>query len=147
MKSYKVTTNRVFHGMERWKFVVRLLKYYFEIILSTSQLLIPLLINYLCQSVFKSINMSFDDSRVFRRVNRIVLIPSISRTDRSKLWKCSENIGDFPHILDCPRCFSMKTHLPQDQLLGCVQKYSNSIHGYRRNCHGCYWQNPIISST
>lgn len=25
--------------------------------------------------------------------------------------------------------------------------YSNSIRGYLRNCRGCYWQNPIISST
>jgi len=30
-----VTTNRVFHKMERWKFAVRTQKYYLEIVLST----------------------------------------------------------------------------------------------------------------
>lgn len=30
---------------------------------------------------------------------------------------------------------------------GLCPEYSNSVRGYQCNCHGCYWQNPIIAST
>jgi len=61
-----VTTNRVFHEMERWKFAVRTRKYYLEIVFSA---LLQLLIMYKQISLrFKSVNILFNDSRIFRWV-------------------------------------------------------------------------------
>lgn len=121
-------------------------KYYLKILprnrsLSTSQLSIPLLINYLLSHIrftFSSVNLLLDDSRVFRRVWQ--LIGSVPRTKVTKmLWK----YWRFPADSRLPSTVFNENPFAAGSAPGLCPEYSNSVRGYQRNCHGCYWQNPI----
>lgn len=54
--------------------------------------------------------------------------------------------GDFPW-LRLPAIPLNENPFAAGPASGLRPEYSNNVRGYQRNCRGCYWQNPIISST
>jgi len=76
--------------------------------------------------------------------DRIGLILSTPRPDRPKMFL---KYWQFP--VDSRLCTMLFNENPfaAGSASGRCPEYSNSVCSYQRNCHGCYWQNPIISST